>query len=220
MSGSGTVYYLITAATNEVMQYGNTTLALWPSFEQASGAQQINSVQYALLLAGGRYLYLNAQLTPIPSSTFPLVEAQTAASTSIDLDAEQARLQFITPGFGMQLAYIEKQREGAAFMAAYPTAAALAAASVQPTSTEYPMLFAEIGITAPNAYGVATVYMQEYQLWQIAGAAIEKIRLTSKAAIAAATTMNAIAAAMNVTWPVPTDFIPVTGVLNQTVGAS
>ncbi|WP_051657299.1 hypothetical protein [Acidiphilium angustum] len=226
MSTTTTVYYLITAASNEVMQYGTTSSTLWPSFEQSSGAQQINSAQYATLLAGGRFLYLNSQIVPI-SSSFPLAAAQTAACTSIDLDAEQARLQFITPGFGQMMVYLTKAAQAQALLATYPTEAAFAAASPPPSSMQFPLLFDEIGITASTAWGVASVIAALNAEWLGIAALIERTRLAAKGAVMGATTQAEIATAMTISWPTPASMaaataplIPVTGALNQIVSAS
>lgn len=206
MSGStstSTVYYLIAANTAEVMQYGTSPQNLWASFQQSSGAQSITQTQYNTLAAGGRYLWLNNALVVIPATANPLAAAQTAATASVNLAAEQARLQFITPGFGMMLSYMEKVQEAKSFLAAYPTDAAFTAASPQPTAAEYPMIFAEVGITASDAFGVATVYQTKYAAWLVIGAQIEHLRLGALAAIAAATTFAEVQAALAITWPVP-----------------
>lgn len=74
----------------------------------------------------------------------------------------------------------------------------------EPVATDYPLLSAEIGITAPTIGDVAVIVNTAYTQWQQIGAAIEAARLGTKAAIEAAmTTEEAQAAAEAVVWPSP-----------------
>jgi hypothetical protein len=202
MSGTAnTAYFLVfDATTNIVTNYGATTPSMLPSIVAAANAVQITAQTYNILLTGGTFLWLGGRLQVITSQSVPLSDSQAAATAIVDAQAETCRLLFITAGFGMQLTYIEKQREAAAFMAAYPSHAAFAAASPAPASWQYPLIFNEIGITGATAWDVAQVFMQNYQNWLIIGAAIERLRLTAHATIAAATSVSAINAATQVPW--------------------
>lgn len=109
----------------------------------------------------------------------------------VDAYAETTRLQYITPGAGQAMTYSQKADEASRFLAA-----------TDPVASDYPMLNAEVGITALTIAEVAAVVSAAYAQWQAVGAAIEGIRLGGKKAIDDATTAGAAQAAFDaVTWP-------------------
>ncbi|MCJ9720780.1 hypothetical protein MOV66_10175 [Agrobacterium sp. SHOUNA12C] len=111
--------------------------------------------------------------------------------TSIDVQAEAARLNYITPGTGQAMTYQQKASEAAGFLAA-----------TNPVASDYPLLSAEVGITAADIAGVAQVVSAAYAQWQVIGAAIESVRLGTKAVIEAAATEDAANAAFRAAhWP-------------------
>lgn len=112
------------------------------------------------------------------------------AMEQVDAQAEFQRLARITPGAGQALVY-ERKRAEAERMATDP----------DPQPVDYPMLAAEVGITAATLADVGAVVRTLAAQWTAAAAAIEGVRLGAKAAIAAATTPPAIRAAAQVTWP-------------------
>lgn len=110
---------------------------------------------------------------------------------AVDRAAEQERCKYITSGAGQAMTYVQKADEASRFLMAE-----------DPDATEYPLLAAEVGITAPTIGGVATVVFAAYQSWQQLGAAIEAVRLGSKKAInAAETTEHAIELSSGIVWP-------------------
>ncbi|QIO64768.1 hypothetical protein [Rhizobium leguminosarum] len=112
---------------------------------------------------------------------------------SIDFAAEAQRLKYITPGAGQAMTYQAKAAEAKAFLA-----------SEDPQQSDYPMLSAEVGITAGNLAAVAQIVASAYAQWQAIGAAIEAARLGGKAAVEAASDATAAQAAADaVTWPAP-----------------
>ena len=128
-----------------------------------------------------------------PARRLKLGKIQTALLGSIDpvmTAAEGERLKYITPGAGQSMTYQQKMEEVRAL-----------AQDVDPDAANYPLLSAEIGITAPSLAEVATVVLAAFHLWQQVGAAIEGTRLGAKAAIDAAETVEAAEAAADVTWP-------------------
>jgi hypothetical protein len=220
MSGTtSTAYYLVfDATTNIVTNFGATTPSMLPSILAAANAVQIPVQTYNVLLTGGTYLWLNGRLQIITAQAAPLSESQAGAIAIVDAQAETCRLQFITPGFGMQLTYIEKQREGSAFLAAFPTAAAFAAASPSPAAWQYPLIYNEIGITGATAWEVAEVFQQNYKNWLIIGGAIERLRLAAHAAIGAATSVAGVNAATLVAWPTVAQGAAMVAAANPSVG--
>lgn len=122
----------------------------------------------------------------------PALSATKAAlKANVDASAEIERLKYITSGAGQALTYMQKSDEARRFLAAD-----------NPDSADYPLLAAEVGITAPDINGVATIVSAAYSQWQQIGAAIESVRLASKSAIDAAATSAAAQSAFEaITWP-------------------
>ena len=114
------------------------------------------------------------------------------AMAQVDAAAERARLALITPGAGQALVYERKRAE-----------AERMAADADPQVRDYPLLAAEVGITAPTLAEVGAAVRTTTADWIAAAAAIEAVRLRAKAAIAAAATPPAIRAAAQVAWPTP-----------------
>lgn len=110
---------------------------------------------------------------------------------SIDAQAEVERLRYITPGAGQAMTYAQKAEE-----------ARLCLAANDPDAEEYPLLAAEIGITANTLLGVAQIVAAANAQWLQIGAAIEAARLATKKAISEAETLEvAQVAASSVMWP-------------------
>ena len=122
----------------------------------------------------------------------PLDALRAEAMTQVDAEAERLRLTLITPGAGQALVYERKRAE-----------AERMAGDAEPQPTDYPLLAAEVGITASTLAGVGAAVRAMASDWIAAAAAIEAVRLRAKAAIAAATTPPAIRATAQVTWPKP-----------------
>lgn len=120
-----------------------------------------------------------------------LSSVKAATKIRIDEAAELARLKYITPGAGQAMTYAEKAAQARQCLAA-----------TDPQETDYPLLAAEIGITAPSLMDVATVVAAAHSAWIGIGAAIEGIRLQAKASIDAAEDAAAVhALAETVVWP-------------------
>jgi hypothetical protein len=165
-------------------------------------AVQVTQAQLDQLMAGGRFFFSDSVLTPV-ASNIPLAQAKAAAVSTVDAAAENCRQGFSTPGGLQALVYAAKAAEASAFLALYATEAQVDAASPPVNREEYPFLSAEAGITGPNLFSVAQVISGLSGEWTAAAAAIEKLRLTAKKAIADATTIPEINAAMAVSWPTP-----------------
>ncbi|MGC4411283.1 hypothetical protein [Rhizobium sp. ST-5] len=110
----------------------------------------------------------------------------------VDAEAEAHRHRYITPGAGQAMTYARKAEE-----------ARLCLSAVDPNPEDYPLLAAEIGITASTLVGVAQVVATANAQWLQIGAAIEAARLSTKQSIVNAETVEAAKAAANaVVWPV------------------
>lgn len=121
-----------------------------------------------------------------------LARLKVRRKVDIDGEAERQRLRWITPGAGQAMTYQAKVDE----------ARALAVEGEESDPSHYPMLSAEVGITAATLQEVGVVVMAAYQQWQAIGAAIEAVRLRGKQAVDQASTVEAVKA-ITVTWPNP-----------------
>ena len=119
-----------------------------------------------------------------------LAPLKAEALRRIDAAAEQARAAWITPGSGQALVYQAKAAEAGRYLAASPPPADL---------SSYPLLAAEVGLTAPNALALAQVWQRMDGDWTAAAARIERARLEAKRAMDEARTPDEIARAA--AWP-------------------
>lgn len=112
-------------------------------------------------------------------------------NSKVDAAAETERLRYITPGEGQAMTYQQKVDEARAFKLAS-----------DPQAADYPVLFSEVGITAPTLAEVADIVLAAFAQWQKIGAAIESIRLGAKRDINAARDEAAASSIFDaVTWP-------------------
>ena len=111
-------------------------------------------------------------------------------TTQVDADAEAARLLWITAGSGQALTYEQKRIE-AERMATDPA----------PQPDAYPLLAAEVGITADTLAAVGALVRARAAAWTAIAAQIESLRLQAKAAVMAATNAAEARAAAVVNWP-------------------
>ncbi|KQR30126.1 hypothetical protein ASF91_15020 [Rhizobium sp. Leaf155] len=134
--------------------------------------------------------WVDEEWTPEPSSE-SLAELKAKLKASIDDAAEAERRKYITTGSGQAMTYMQKADEASRYLA-----------TSNPVAADYPLLAAEVGITAATIEGVAQVVHEAYSQWQVIGAAIEAARLAVKFAIDdAADAPAAQAAAAAITWP-------------------
>ena len=137
---------------------------------------------------------LQEVLAPYGLALWPetLAQAQARLCQAIDAAAETQRQRWITPGAGQAITYLTKADEA--------RRAVSVGAAAQPA--DYPLIAAEIGITADGLLEVAGAVLAAHQAWLAAGAAIEAARLACKAAVGtAADIATAEAAAAAVEWP-------------------
>lgn len=170
--------------------------------EARAGAIEISQAQYDLALEAildGKVITTIGGFKITDPPAFPDLDPDAGLNldgwkikllTKIDIDAETARLRYITGGSGQAMTYQQKSQEAAA-------------ALVDPFATveKYPLLAAEIGITAPTLSGVASVVDAAYQNWRVVGGAIEALRLGGKASVTAAATIEDAKQAADIIWP-------------------
>jgi hypothetical protein len=138
------------------------------------------------------WLYDGEWQAPVdPTPEQHLSALQAALLARVDVAAEVERLRYITAGAGQAMTYAEKAAQ-----------AKVALAADAPQPADYPLLSAEIGITADTLEGVAGVVDAAYRQWLTIGGMIEAVRLSAKKAISAADTIDAANAAFDaIVWP-------------------
>lgn len=174
---------------SELTAAGLTRLPIaWTPTGEITGRDALSPAQDAALQA-----VIDAHEPDGPGA---LAALRADAIDQIDAAAEQARLVWITGGAGQAMVYQRKAEEAKAFEA-------VVAGGGTPDPADYPILAAEVGITAPDLPGVVTTVQGLDAAWAQVAAAIEVLRLGAKATVAAAETAEAIQAATEITWPVP-----------------
>ena len=109
-----------------------------------------------------------------------LAYARKAAVVRINTIAGQVRSSIFTDIPGQEAIYLEKRAEARAYIAQATQAGA-------PSDlAEYPLLAGEIGVTAPDAWQLAQLWLNSAELFRRVGAATETHRLRALAALATA----------------------------------
>lgn len=114
-----------------------------------------------------------------------LEPARARAMAKLSAWIAAARAQFITELPGQEMVYLAKEAEARAWVAA-----------IAPVLADYPLLSAEVGITAPDAEQLAQLWLNMATLWRATAAELEALRLSTQAAILAAESEAEIAAVL------------------------
>ncbi|GHC41739.1 hypothetical protein GCM10007291_49550 [Gemmobacter nanjingensis] len=115
-----------------------------------------------------------------------LEAAKAEARVTLAAAVTAARAALITDLPGQSMIYLAKEAEAARW-----------AADPAPDLADYPLIAAEIGITAPDGASLAQIWLNLAALWRSAAADLEALRLTTRAAIDAATTLEEVGAAVS-----------------------
>lgn len=114
-------------------------------------------------------------------------EARQQAIGQVTAWAARERIRHITPVPGQDMIYLAKETEAIRWLTADPVPTDLAG---------FPLIAAEIGVTAETADQVAQLWVNLGQIWREITARIEAVRLGTIKAIAEATDAEGIAAAL------------------------
>lgn len=128
----------------------------------------------------------HAEQIEVPE-VLPLARVKARALSRINEVSGSMRAQYVTVIPGQEMIYLAKETEAARYLA-----------DPAPDLAEYPMLSAEVGLTAPTAYELAQLWVNMSDLWRGIAAQIETWRLGTIAQIETAAdvaTVDAIAAA-------------------------
>ena len=104
-----------------------------------------------------------------------LQKVKTEAVAAINAASGLTRQKFITTAPGQEMIYLAKEREAIAYLA-----------DPVPLPIDYPLIAAEVGVTAPTAWELAQVWVNVSVYWRSIAARIEGARMRAIARIEAA----------------------------------
>lgn len=110
----------------------------------------------------------------------PIAEYRQRALDRLTEAMKEIRNGIVTDLPGQQMIYLRKEEQARALVAAVT-------GGQIPVPADYPLLAAEVGLTAQTIYQVAQVILFKSTLWQRIAAALEAYRFTKQAEIATAT---------------------------------
>lgn len=118
----------------------------------------------------------------------PIEQVKAEASIEIDQTAGQVRSKYITTSPGQEATYTEKARQCEAYKAeAYPAA---------PDPVSHAYVIAEANAKSCSYRVACDAILTERDQWAVLGAKIEEARRKAKIAVAAASTAEAVEAAL------------------------
>ncbi len=168
---------------------------LIPAFATSIAPPDIAEQQEAVF-NGTDWTVTDIPAAPPPPPVPPppaLSDLKLRAKYTINAAAENARLAYITAGSGQAMVYREKVDEARALQT-----------DTYISPDHYPLLSAEIGITASTLQEIAVVVLSRHAAWLNAAASIETIRQKAKKDIDAATDENTVAQIVSaVVWTTP-----------------
>ena len=110
-----------------------------------------------------------------------LAAAKSAAIAQVNAWAGRERGRHITIAPGQDMIYLAKEAEALRYLA-----------DPDPSPADYPLICAEVGVTAPDAYQIAQIWAYMSAMWRQVAAQIEAARLGTIAQIEAAQTEAAV----------------------------
>lgn len=130
---------------------------------------------------------MSMALSRTPASQSSQLNAiKVAAAARINATIGERRREWVTDIPGQEMIYRGKLAEARAYQAEL----------IEPlTLDDYPFIAAEVGVTAPDAAGVAAVWIAKGTVWTAIGADLEGMRHAALIAVTTATDAAGVAAA-------------------------
>jgi hypothetical protein len=177
-------YVIYDKATNDVIGYGNVPflkdLSAMETEQQGVLAVQFFNKKPSKVVNG---LVVEKTSEEINQEIFP--EEVLKAKHALNIKVTKARRMYITALPGQDAIYQAKENEATAYLAA-----------TDPVLADYPLLNAEVGITAATATELANLWITLAQQWRSVAAQLEAARMTANASIGSATTIAEVDAAL------------------------
>ncbi|NIB44808.1 hypothetical protein HBA55_34830 [Pseudomaricurvus alkylphenolicus] len=134
---------------------------------------------------------MQEQQSQAEANAAKLVNRRLSIRQTIVQRAEQERLKYITPGYGKAMVYTAKHEE-----------AKRLASDAAPSAADYPLLAAEVGITASDLAGVGQSVLNTAGAWLAVAAQIEKNEKVLLVALDNAVTLEEVDGVdVNAGWP-------------------
>jgi hypothetical protein len=121
------------------------------------------------------------------SDQFALAKAKSDAIATVNEEVGRARLPYLTDIPGQQAIYTEKAAEAVAYVAMNPA---------PETLVDFPLMAAEVMITAPSPWQLAQVWLNMQAQLRLVGAQSEQLRLGTQLAINEAVTLDEVRGVM------------------------
>jgi len=158
------------------MKYSPTTGGFYPEFIHyptlPADLIDITDAYHAELFAAqaaGKVIIAGVDGVPqAVDAVVSVADARKQAVAAINQHAGYVRTLFVTDLPGQQMIYLAKETEARAYLAETPEPASLAG---------YPLIAAEVGITADTALELALYWQGTANQWRALAASIEQIRL-------------------------------------------
>ncbi len=134
---------------------------------------------------------LDQLVTSEAKQALALERAKSIALDAINTKIAAERAALLTDMVGQEMIYLAKEAEAKAWQA-----------TTNQDLADYPLLAAEVGITADDADALAALWLSMADQWRQTAARLEAIRLKAKADVGAAETLDAVASAESgIVWP-------------------
>lgn len=165
-------------------------MEFWIVYDRATGAQLWRGsgsagVAAAQELGDSQGIIIVPQaVVQTPEINLDVLRAYLAAN--IDVQAEQVRQQFLTPGAGQGMTYIRKEMEARAWVADGEAAT--------------PFLTVEAAARGMTVADLAAEVIQLADAWVVIGSTIEGLRMGAKTTIARSVTFGDVVLASEVDW--------------------
>ena len=160
--------------------------------------EAIDNVRHPLnienLWSEGELAKIGLRVRPTKVKPPPTLEqAKDRTRDRLESKAEQKRLEYITPGVGQAMTYLEKRDQAEEVIAQGEDVAN--AMSYEEAREAFPTLAATIGVDAPTLWEVAQLVMQKAHIWANKSFEIEILRANAKKKINEAGTVEEVKAA-------------------------
>lgn len=115
-------------------------------------------------------------------------DAKLSAIRQINAEAGKVRSRYITISPGMDMQYMDKERQAKEFLV-----------DPEPSAAKYPNIYAEVGLYSDQdtPTRVATIIVDMANMWRIVSASLEQVRLGHITQIEACQNIDAIAPILN-----------------------
>ena len=185
-------------ASKLIVLHGRMHRSALSAYDGLYTVMEVSAVSEIAMIGSGTYRIDDNNQIVATVIVPELEEVRAKAILGIDINAEQARLKFVTPGSGQALVYQAKKEEAVKFLLLYNNGTDAQAAK----NEDWPLISAELGVTADSLWLVAQTINYLANSWVDVAAKIEAIRLKLKDEVNKAQSVDDIRAVLTaIVWP-------------------